>query len=58
LFVTVKRNCNGTFANPSFVTLSYPDSTGITSANSVYGNQVVGIVTGNSPPPYQATVKL
>jgi trimeric autotransporter adhesin len=58
LFIAVKRNCNRTFGNPSYVTLTYPDSTGITSANSVYGNQVVGIVTGNSPPPYQASVKL
>jgi len=57
LFVTIRRNPNGTFGSPSFVKINYTNATGITSANSVYGNQVVGIVVENNPPPYQATVQ-
>ena len=56
--VTVKRNPNGTFGNASWVNLNYPGITGVTSSNSVSGNQVVGVVfstTGEFP--FQATVK-
>jgi trimeric autotransporter adhesin len=57
LFVTIRRNPNGTFGGPRFVKINYTNATDITSANSVYGNQVVGIVVGDNPPPYQATVQ-
>jgi hypothetical protein len=57
LFVTIHRDPNGTFGSPKFVKINYTNATGITSANSVYGNQVVGIVVGDNPPPYQATVQ-
>ena len=55
-FVTVRRNPNGTFGNATWVNLNYPCSTGINSSNAVYGNQVVGIVTGTSEFAFQATV--
>ncbi|MDB5351376.1 MAG: hypothetical protein JWN86_2623 [Planctomycetota bacterium] len=56
--VTVRRNKNGTFGEASWANLNYPGSAGITSSNSVFGNQVVGIVispTGTFS--FQATVK-
>ncbi len=43
-WVSVRRNPNGTFGDGVWVDLNYPDSTGITSSNAVYGNQVVGVV--------------
>jgi hypothetical protein len=55
-FVTVTRNGDGTFGSASWVDLSAAGSTGITTANSVYGNQVVGIGSGTVPQPFQATV--
>jgi hypothetical protein len=57
LFVTIRRNANGAFGSPRFVKINATNATSITSANSVYGNQVVGIVVGANPPPYQATVQ-
>ena len=55
-FVTVRRNPNGAFGNATWVNLNYPGSTGLTSSNAVYGNQVVGIVSGTSQFAFQATV--
>ena len=61
--VTVRRNADGTFSPGAWVDLTYPGVRGIASANSVAGNQVVGIVigaaVGTSSPgifAYQATV--
>jgi hypothetical protein len=61
--VTVRRNADGSFGPNTWSDLNYPDVQGIVSANSVAGDQVVGIVigvpTGASSPtifPYQATV--
>ena len=48
-FVTVARNADGSFGTATWVNLNYPGpdpTTNITSSNSVYGNQVVGIVIG------------
>ena len=41
--VTVTRNSNGSFGDSTWVTLNYPGVTGLASANSVAGNQVVGV---------------
>ena len=42
----------------SWVNLNYPDVNGLTSSNSVSGNQVVGIAIGSSGElSYEATVK-
>ena len=61
--VTVRRNADGSFGPAAWVDLNYPGVSGIVSANSVSGNQVVGIVIGvadgSSTPgvfAYQATV--
>ncbi len=59
-FVTVRRNVDGSFSEAEWVDLNYTGvdpTTNVTSSNSVYGNQVVGIVIndGNSFS-YQATV--
>ncbi len=57
--VTVKRGSDGTFGPAYWVNLTYPGSTGMGSANSVAGNQVVGVTnTGSGIIPYQATVNL
>ena len=45
--VTVRRNTDGTFGDSTWVNLNqdvYPNDRGLSSANSVYGNQVIGIV--------------
>jgi hypothetical protein len=55
-FVTVRRNANGTFSPPTWVDLNYPGATGTTSSNSVFGNQVVGIIIGTDEFAYQSTV--
>jgi hypothetical protein len=55
--VVVKRNGNGSFGKSSWVNLNYPGVVGWTSNDSVAGNQVVGIVIGNTGElSYQATV--
>jgi len=55
--VTVRRNPDGTFGDAVWVNLNYPGVTGLVSANSVAGNQVVGIVLGDTGTfAYQATV--
>ncbi len=59
-FVTVRRNDDGTFEDATWVELNYPGidpADNVTSSNSVYGNQVVGLVVGDDGPiSYQATV--
>jgi parallel beta-helix repeat protein len=59
-WVTVRRNTDGSFGNAVWVDLNdpnYPSSSGITSSNSVYGNQVVGIVIGQGTlASFQATI--
>jgi trimeric autotransporter adhesin len=56
-WVVVRRNRDGSFGNASWVNLNYPGVLGWTSNDSVAGNQVVGIVLGNTGEiSYQATV--
>ena len=56
-WVSVNRNPDGSFAQGSWVNLFYPGvSNNLTSANSVSGNQIVGLVLGNSSFPFQATI--
>jgi hypothetical protein len=56
-WVRVSRTKEGGFDRGEWVDLNYPGSThSVTSSNSVYGNQVVGIVIGADPFSYQATV--
>ncbi len=61
--VTVRRKLNGRFSRGSWVNLNYPGVKGLTTSDSVYGNQVVGIVLGANTSDvsttefaYQATV--
>jgi hypothetical protein len=57
LFVTIHRDSQGHFVSDvPPVKLNYPGTQNRTSANSVYGKQVIGIVFGSKTPPYQATV--
>ncbi|HVU86203.1 MAG TPA: right-handed parallel beta-helix repeat-containing protein [Pirellulales bacterium] len=53
--VTVIRNADGTFGNTTWAPLDNPAGTN-TTANSVYGDAVVGVLSGTSPPGYQALV--
>lgn len=58
-WVVVKRNSDGTFGPGQWVPLNADTSlgvTGTTTANSVYGNQLVGVVGGDSLVCYQATI--
>src|SRR5205814_1315567 len=58
-FVTVRRTPVGGFdpADSAWVDLNYPGRLGISSANSVAGNHVVGIVLGPPMPlSFQVTV--
>jgi hypothetical protein len=56
-FVTVRRNPDGTFGDGVWVDLNVPNSQGIASSNSVYGNQVVGLaIAPGGAKPFQATV--
>ncbi len=56
-WVVVKRNHNGTFGNAHWLDLHYPREKGLTSNDSVFGNNVVGFVLGSSGAfSYQATV--
>jgi trimeric autotransporter adhesin len=55
--VVVKRSGNGSFGKASWVDLNYTGVVGWTSNDSVAGNQVVGIVIGDTGElSYQATV--
>lgn len=54
---TVRRNADGSFGEAAWVDLAYPGASGVTSSNSVAGNQVVGIAfTDAGVVSYQATV--
>jgi hypothetical protein len=56
-WVRVSRTEEGGFDQGEWVDLNYPGSThSVTSSNSVYGNQVVGVVIGAALLSYQATV--
>jgi trimeric autotransporter adhesin len=63
-WVSVRRNSDGTFNKGTWVDLNFfPNSSGsITSSNSVYGDQVVGLVAQPNATPtsfsYQATVNV
>jgi trimeric autotransporter adhesin len=62
-FVTVRRNTDGSFGPATWVTLNDPAqgvSGGVTSSNSVYGNQVVGVVfpAGGPESAFTATVNV
>ena len=55
--VSVSRNADGTFGNASWSKLTNPAIPGVLSANSVAGNQVVGVIAADSGVvSYQATV--
>jgi hypothetical protein len=56
--VSVVRNADGSFGPATWVNLNYTGTTGVTSSNSVYGNQVVGVVFSSSVFPFQATVNV
>ena len=58
--MTVRRNPDGTFGPAVWVNLNYPGVQGLASADSVAGNQVVGIVIGDYGHQfsYQATVNI
>ena len=58
-FVSVRRNTDGSFGDAAWVDLNDPRVKGSVSSNSVYGNQVVGIVAGDTGVvSYQATVNV
>jgi hypothetical protein len=57
-WVSVRRNTDGSFGTSVWVDLNYPDTHGITGSDSVYGNQVVGIILGPGGFAYQATVNI
>lgn len=60
--VTIRRTTAGGFiqADSAWVDLDYPGTGGISSANSVFGQQVVGIVipSTSSVGPFQATINV
>jgi trimeric autotransporter adhesin len=58
--VTVRRNPDGSFGPAAWVDLNVPGSQGVSSANSVIGNQVVGIniTPAGTGPAFQATVNV
>ena len=59
-WVTIRRNTDGTFSDGVWVNLNVPGynpTTFISSSNSVFGNQVVGVVIGPGTfVPFQATI--
>ncbi|WP_437205306.1 beta strand repeat-containing protein [Planctomicrobium sp. SH664] len=59
-WVSVRRNADGTFGKATWVDLNvtgYDPTTNISSSNSVYGYQVVGVVIGESDTSsFQATI--
>lgn len=58
-WVSVRRNPDGTFSAAQWVDLNYTgEPAGVTSSNSVYGNNVVGIVAGSSIFSFQAAVQI
>ena len=59
-WVSVRRQSDGTFDRGTWVDLNYLPvvANSVTSSNSVYGNQVVGLVVTNTPFSFQATVNV
>ncbi|CEF49391.1 unnamed protein product [uncultured bacterium] len=58
-WVSVRRNSDGSFSLGQWTNLAYPGTGNITSSNSVYGNQVVGVVFhGATAFAFQATVNI
>jgi trimeric autotransporter adhesin len=58
-WVSVRRNSDGTFYKGTWVDLNYPNTpNSVSSSNSVYGNQVVGLVAGASTFAFQATLDI
>ncbi|WP_435009177.1 beta strand repeat-containing protein [Tundrisphaera lichenicola] len=57
-FVSVRRNTDRSFGPGQWVDLNDPTVPGFVSANSVAGNQVVGVIFGPSTQSYQATVNV
>jgi hypothetical protein len=57
-WVSVRRNTDGSFSPSAWVDLNYPNTNGVTGSDSVYGNQVVGIILGPNTFAYQATVNI
>ncbi len=56
--VSVRRNADGSFGNAAWTDLNFPGGYTVT-ANSVAGNQVVGVMTGNQTLfSFQATVNV
>jgi hypothetical protein len=56
--MSVVRNIDGSFGAPQWTTVSYPGAQ-LTSNNSIYGNQVVGVAkVGEVVVSYQATINL
>ncbi|MDG3002586.1 beta strand repeat-containing protein [Paludisphaera mucosa] len=56
-FATVRRNTDGSFGDAAWVDLAVPGASGLTTSDSVIGNQVVGIAfTDAGVVSYQATV--
>ena len=55
--VTVRRNTDGSFGPAAWVDLNDNGARGVSSSNSIYGNQVVGIALGQAgASSFQATV--
>lgn len=56
-WLTVRRNTDGSFGEAAWVDLNFDNtpSVNVTSSNSVYGNTVVGVVSGSGIS-YQATI--
>jgi trimeric autotransporter adhesin len=56
---TVQRNPDGSFGTASWINMQYPGSSGLCTADSVAGNQIVGIAyVGSEIISYQATVNM
>ena len=58
-WVSVRRNTDGSFGDAQWVNLDATPGLGVTSSDSVYGNQVVGIAVGDTGLfSFQATVNV
>jgi hypothetical protein len=58
-WVSVRRLPDGTFSKAQWVDLNFDgERRGVTSSNSVYGNNVVGLVVTDQPFAYQAIVNI
>lgn len=58
-FATIPRNSNGSFGEAKWVAVKNPDTTGLSTGNSVLDNNLIGIYTpGSGIQSYVATVSL